>query len=170
MAGLNVKLQGFDELKKRLEQAIKKVPAEVDAELEAASQQMREGAIRDAPADQGILRAEIQSAKLSFLNHGIFSNALYSGYMEFGTKSNVEIPPGLEDVASELQGKSVGSLNAKEAIFQWCKRKGIDPKLWYPIFIKIMVQGIKPHPFFFRQIDVAGPQLIKNVQNIIGQI
>lgn len=170
MSGLKVKLTGFGELKKKLERAAKEVPHEVDAELSISAEDMRAGAIRDAPADQGLLRAEIQKTKVSFLNYGTFSNALYSGYLEFGTKSEVSIPAGLEEVANDLRGKTSSSLDVKEAIFNWCKRKGIEERLWYPIFIKIMVKGIKPHPYFFKQLDRATKPLLDNIENILKQI
>jgi hypothetical protein len=170
MAGINVTLKGFGELQAKLDQAIKTLPAEIEAELEVAGQEVRDLAITAAPADQGILREGIQSVKTGSLAVSVFSNALYSGYVEFGTKSNVQIPAGLEDVAIQLKGASVSSLSAKEAIFNWCKRKGIDKRLWYPIYIKIMVKGIKAHPFFFRQLDVVRPNLLNNIKNILNSI
>lgn len=170
MAGIKAKLTGFNELRKRLDKAAKEMPKEVDAELQASAQRMRGKAIRAAPADQGLLRAEIQSTKQAFLSHGIFSNALYSGYVEFGTKSNVRVPGELQAVAAEIKGSSGGALGAKEAIFAWCKRKGIDERLWYPIFIKIMVQGIKPQPFFFKQLEEEQPNLLRNIENVLKGI
>ncbi len=170
MAGITVQLKGFDELQKRLERAVREFPKEVDAELNLSANQMRNGAIRDAPADQGILRAEIQVTKQSQLNYGLFSNALYSGYQEIGTKSKVQIPAGLESVAAEIKGGGHSSLSAKVAIFNWCKRKGIEQRFWYPIYIKIMVTGIKPHPFFFKQIEIEKPNLIRNVSNLLKKV
>lgn len=170
MAGIRVKLSGFDQLRKRLDRAVKVVPNEVDGELAQSAVRMRLKAIQQAPADQGTLRAEIQTSKQSFLNHGLFSNALYSGYVEFGTKSKVQIPPGLASVASELKGAAKSSLDFKKQIFDWCKRKGIEERLWYPIFIKIAVFGVKAQPFFFQQLEADKPVLIKNVENILKQI
>lgn len=166
---VKVTLSGFDKLKDRLQKAIKEVPGEVDAELQVAANEIRSAAIRDAPADQGLLRSEIQVTG-SALSWGVFSNALYSGYVEFGTKSNVQIPAGLQGIAAELRGSGTSSIKAKEAIYAWCQRKGIEKRLWYPIFIKIMVQGIKPHPFFFKQLEPAQKKLIKNIENILKQV
>lgn len=171
MAGIKVQLKGFDQFKKRLAKAAKEVPLEVDAELQVSANNMRATAIKNAPADQGLLRSEIQASQQSTLNWGIFSNALYSGYVEFGTKSKVQIPAGLEEVAAEIKsGKISSSLDAKTAIFAWCKRKGIEERFWYPIFIKIMVEGMKPHPFFFQSLEQEEPNLIKNVENILKQV
>lgn len=170
MALLNVNLYGFKELEKRISTAVVKVPKEVDAELSISAQAMRGRAIMDAPADQGLIRAEVQVQQASFLNWNIFSNAIYSGYQEFGTRSKVSIPPGLEQVAAELKGGTISSLGAKEAIYAWCRRKGIEQDLWWPIFVSIMVTGIKPHPFFFKQLDIERPRLLKNLQNILDRI
>lgn len=171
MAGIKVQLKGFDQFKQRLAKAAKEVPHEIDAELNVSANNMRAIQVKNAPADQGILRSEIQVVKQKELSYGNISNALYSGYVEFGTRSKVQVPAGLEDVASDIRaGKITSSLDAKTAIFQWCKRQGIEEKAWYPIFIKIMVEGIKPHPFFFSALAQEQPNLIKNVENILKQI
>jgi HK97 gp10 family phage protein len=167
---LNVSLSGFNELRDRLHKAIEKVPREVDGELAVAAERMRAQAIRDAPADQGLIKAEIQKQQQQPLNWGVFSNAIHSGYQEFGTKSKVRVPAGLESIAAEMKGGSQSSLAAKEAIYAWCRRKGIEERLWWPIFISIMVNGIKPHPFFFKQLEAVKPELLRNVQNILSRI
>jgi HK97 gp10 family phage protein len=170
MAFLNVKLSGFDELRGRLTKAVEKVPREVDAELALAADLMRGRAIDAAPADQGTLRAEIQSQQSSFLHWGVFSNSIYSGYQEFGTKSKVSVPPGLQEVAAQLKGSAESSLNAKEAIYAWCKRHGIDKEFWWPIFVRIMVSGVKPHPYFFKQLEAVRPELLRNIENILARV
>lgn len=169
MAGVSVKITGLEELKKRIQQAPKRIQAEIGAEVQVSVEAMRGRAIQEAPADQGILRAEIQKTG-SGTNWSLFSNAIYSGYVEFGTKSKVQIPPGLSEVATQLRGKGTSSIDAKAAIFRWCKSKGIEEKAWYPIFIKLMVEGMRAQPFFFKQLDTEKPNLLKNIENVLKDI
>lgn len=167
---INIGISGLRELKSRLEKAKKTLPDQLNAELGLAAEEIRGNAVKEAPADQGILRAEIQKGTDGKLSWFVFSNAVYSGYVEFGTRSKVRIPAGLEDEAAAIRSKSTSSLNAKEAIFGWCKRNGIDKKLWYPIFIKIMTVGIEPHPFFFKQIPIAEKNLRRNAENLLKRL
>ena len=122
----------------------------------------------DAPADQGFLRQRISKDHVGAMNYNIISQSDYSAFVEFGTKSKVVIPAGLEDVAAQAKASTgFDPLTAKEAIFNWCQRQGIDQKLWYPIYVSIMVNGITPHPFFFANFERVKPGLLNRVQNIL---
>jgi len=164
---ITVDLIGFDTIAERLKTASQKVFDEVDAEIGASIKDMEAGAKRDAPKDQGLLVNEISSFQDKPLTWSLVSQASYSAFVEFGTRSNVVIPPGLEAEAAKFRGGFDSSISAKQAIFQWCARHGIDKKFWYPIFVKIMVQGIRPHPFFFKQLEAEKPQLLNRLQQIL---
>jgi HK97 gp10 family phage protein len=104
-----------------------------------------------APVNFGQLRLSIQNTTATIqLNRSlIFSNAPYSAYVEFGTGSKVKVPPGFEKLASEFKGKGGGSFDDfLDNIRDWCKKKGIDEKLAYPIAVSILRTGIKPQPYF----------------------
>jgi hypothetical protein len=110
---------------------------------------------------------EISSFQEKPLSWALVSGASYSAFVEFGTRSNVVIPAGLEAEAAKFREGSLSSLSAKEAIFNWCARHGIDRKFWYAIFIKIMTAGVHPHPFFFKQLEAERPQLLNRLQQIL---
>jgi len=79
----------------------------------------------------------------------IFSNAPYSAYVEFGTGTKVKIPAGFESLAAQFRGKGGGTFDQLlDNIKDWCRRKGIDEKLAYPIAVSIVKTGIKPQPYF----------------------
>ncbi len=159
---------GLDQFKQDIATASDKILAEVDGEIGASMKVMEQGAKRDAPRDQGLLANEISSFQDKPLRWSLVSQASYSAFVEFGTKSHVSIPPGLEAEAAKFRGQTAGgTLGAKQAIFQWCARHGIDKKFWYPIFVKIMVTGIRPHPFFFRQLQDEQPRLIERLKAIL---
>jgi HK97 gp10 family phage protein len=104
-----------------------------------------------APVNFGQLRLSIQNTTATIqLNRSlIFSNAPYSAFVEFGTGSKVKVPPGFEKLASEFKGKGGGSFDDfLDNIRDWCKKKGIDEKLAYPIAVSILRTGIKPQPYF----------------------
>lgn len=171
MAGFTFKLKGFEQLQRRLKELPKELQNKVAGELEDGAKRMVQGAKRDAPGDQGLLRGEITHFAVGPLTFMVVSGADYSGYVEFGTRSRVQIPAGLEEYAAEVKlQKGISSLSAKEAIYGWCKRKGIDPKLWFPIYRSLMTKGMHPHPFFFKQLARVEPEIIKNVQRILDSL
>ena len=103
-----------------------------------------------------------------FLEKFLVSRAEWSAFVEFGTRLKVSIPAGLEQEAAAAQVKTGGSSGrAKELIFAWCARKGIEQKFWYPIFVQIMTEGISPHPFFFKQLDAEKANLLNRLQQIL---
>lgn len=164
MAKFKVELKGYRELQKQLKQLPKSVSKEIDGEIGAATMEIRQRAIEDAPADQGLLKSEIVNVKESDLNWSVYSQADYSEYVEFGTRSKVRIPEGAEQLG--ISSKK-SSLSAKEAIFAWCKRKGIEENLWYPIYRKLMTVGMEPHPFFYKQLPIVEPKLIKQIRSVL---
>jgi len=104
-----------------------------------------------APVNFGQLRLSIAKTDATIqLNRSlIFSNAPYSAYVEFGTGTKVKIPAGFESLAAKYRGKGGGSFdNLLDNIRDWCKKKGIDEKLAYPIAVSILRTGIKPQPYF----------------------
>lgn len=141
--------------------------AEIDAEIGASVQNMVALAKRNAPKDTGVLVNEITAAQEKPLTWSFVSQASYSAFVEFGTRSNVRIPPGLESFAGSFKGGFQSSLSAKEAIFEWCRRHGIERRAWYAIFIKIMTKGVTAQPFFFPAFEQEKPNLINRLREIL---
>ena len=163
-----VQIQGMDALLNRLNNIPGKVTSAVKAELADGAQAIAGEAKQRAPGDQGFLQLEIGTADIDALHYQVFSGAEYSPFVEFGTLGKVDIPAGLEDYAAQFKNSvEAGSLSFKEAIFAWCQRKGIDQKLWWPIFISIAVNGIEPHPFFFPAVARQTPIIIDRVTKAV---
>lgn len=163
MSTVNISIQGLNELKQRLNSLPDKLTTRIDAELKDGAATIATEAKNRAPANTGILRNLIGSDKVAALSYEVFSGAEYSGFIEFGTGTFVSIPAGLEEYASQFVISGGSALSAKEAIFQWCKDKGIDEKAWYAIYITIMRAGIHPQPFFFPAKDRQEPIIIERV-------
>lgn len=169
--GFTVEIQGLQQLLNKNRNLPKKMEVEIEGELIDGGNRMVQGAVAAAPGDQGILRAEISSFKVGRLTISYVSGALHSGYQEFGTKSKVRVPAGLEQYAAEVKAQvNTTSLSAWEAISQWCKRQGIEQRLWWPIFRSIMVSGINPRPFFFPQVSRQMPIIIANIRKVLASL
>lgn len=159
---------GLKELQDRIKNLPDKLVKRIDAELKYGAEGIAAEAKSNAPGDQGILRQEISAGKLDTLSYYVVSGALYSAYVEFGTRTKVSVPAELADFAAQfIHGGAASSLSAKEAIFEWCRRHGIDRKAWYAIYISIMIKGTRPQPFFFPAFFHQRPIIIKNIQQAI---
>lgn len=180
-SSFSVNIEGFEELKKKLSDAPDKLQKYLNAEIQDGAQAIANEAKQRAPSDQGILRNLIGAHKINVqapdVAWEVSSLADYSAFLEFGTRENVQIPEGMEEFASQFKGDFaagtlseavVSLLTAKEAIFAWCKRKGIDEKLWYPIYVSIMVHGIKPRPYFFPAAAHQKPIIMARLEKAVS--
>jgi hypothetical protein len=164
--GVSIQVEGLDRLIKKLGRIPDAVSAEIDAELSAVANEFMNRARGDAPVDQGLLINSITVNPLKVMDYEVVSGADYSAYVEFGTKSKVQIPADLAAYAAQFKGaKSTG--DAKQMIYAWCKRVGIEEKYWFAVYVKIMRDGIRPHPFFFKQLPQAQADINKNLKEVV---
>jgi len=171
----NPAIIGLSQLQQRIYRMRERLLRDVDRELADGAQSIAAEAKQRAPGDQGTLRQQITSRKVEANKYEVTSNAEYSPYVEFGTMEKVNVPPELVEYAAQFKGNfasglytEAGGLTAKEAIFAWCRRKGIDQELWYPIFVSIMVHGVTPQPFFFPAYNRIKPIIIDRVQKLLN--
>lgn len=170
----NIQIAGMDGLLQKLRALPAKVTTAVAAEIQDGAQSIAAEAKQRASGDQGILRNEIAAIKVDATTWQVVSGADYSPYVEFGTGEKVQIPAGLEEYAAQFKGDfssgtlGAGSnLTAKEAIFNWCERKGIDKELWYPVYVSIMVHGTEPQPFFFPAAFRQEPIIVDKIKKAL---
>lgn len=148
--GYNIKVAGLRELQKKFKQIPGELASEVDGVLAYGAKEFENRAVTDAPIDQSELRQKISSRRRGLMFYEAVSGAAHSAYVEFGTKTRVQVPNDLISYAAQFKGPT-GKTGAREAIYAWCKGQGIDKSAWYFIYLKIMKVGINPHPFFFKQ-------------------
>lgn len=164
----SIKVEGLEKLNSSLNKKAASLKKEINAEIGFAAEEAVGFMQSEAPADQGFLRGRISANQLGEMDWQIVSQSDYSGFLEFGTRLRVQIPAGLEDVAASIRAnKGISPLDAKEAIFAWCRRKGIPPNMWYPVYLSLMTKGVTPHPFFFHNFERVKPVLLKNIENIL---
>jgi len=163
---VKVNLIGFDRLLKRIEAAPANIKKEVGAEVQFAAEDFRDKAINDAPADVGFLRSQITVNKVGELTAEVVSGSKYSAPMEFGTKTKFQPIPGID--ASEFKGQPAGGtwLQFISNIKNWVRRKGL-PHNPYAVAKTILKFGVKPQPFFFKQIAPVRKQLLRRVLNVL---
>lgn len=146
---MSVTIIGFKEYGRKLRDYPKVLRQRIDAEVEDLALDWVERAIASAPADEGFLRNGISAYKQG-TSWYVVSRAAYSAYMEWGTRSLVQVPAELSNYAQQFKGKSFGSFaDMLIAIRAWVKRKGIDEEFAFIIALKILRVGVRPHPFFF---------------------
>lgn len=181
--GFSFQVQGLDRLLKVFDQLPESTQKELGAELEATAGEIRDGARRDAPIDEARVRQSISIKKQSVTEFEVVAQSFYAGYLEFGTKTKVSVPAGLEEVAGSLRGPVSGQGNPIDALTGWVKRKGLvlsaktkavkkqqDRQLAFIIWRHIKKFGINAQPFFFKQMQPAEKNLKERVANIIKKI
>lgn len=172
--GFTIGLEGLDGVLKGIKTKSKDIQDEVDNELMASTQEMATLSKRYAPVDVGFLRNNISASNKSYLNKEFVSAAEYSAYVEFGTKTYVRVPSGLEAYASQFRGGKGTKGKLLDNIRKWLKRvsglsgKQLESKARYISYI-IATKGIKPQPFFFRAYEDIKPKLIQRIKNIVDE-
>jgi HK97 gp10 family phage protein len=162
-----IQLKGFREFRSKLKSLPKEVKQEIGFEVQDAAANWEGRAKRDAPKDQGFLSNHITSRKTGEMNAQVVSGADYSAYMEWGTKLRVRVPANIASYAAQFRGAKSGR-NAKQMIYAWMNRVGIPEERQWIVFISIIVNGVKPQPFFFIQRPIVEKEFISSVRNILN--
>jgi hypothetical protein len=170
MSGFTIELSGLKKTLNELKKVQTDISMEVDAEIAAGVRKMEASAKRLAPKDKGFLSGRISAGRVEYLTWELVSQSDYAAFMEFGTKDFVSIPPGLQQYASQFQGKGrKGNRKLKEVIYEWAKRKGIPKEKWWFIYKQIAEKGVKPHPYFFPSVYAYRPEIIKNIIKLLRE-
>lgn len=185
-----VKLTGINSFKAEFTAATKDIEEICEQEVDSMAKRWVAGAKRDAPGVQHELANSI-----SYLKSGaaaeIFANVFYAPFVEFGTKGNYRPIPGMEQIAAEFKGQTRGDIKEMlRAIVKWVGRKGLtgrysvktrkrlgtkvqkqdeDLKAAWPIMMSILKNGIRPHPYFFKQQEVVWPEMVRNIERRLKQ-
>jgi HK97 gp10 family phage protein len=185
-----LKIQGLDRLQKVFFQLPASARKELKAELKLTAAEIRDNAKKEAPTDEARLKQGISYKETGPLGFEIVAQTSYAGYLEFGTKSKAVIPAGLEEEARKLQGPNPGQGNPLEALTKWVQRKGIAgtfsvktrkqsrskaslaniKQVAFLIWRSIRKHGIKPQPYFFKQVQPAEQKLRQRVADFIKRI
>lgn len=181
-----VELKGLGDIKKQFASASKDVKQIVAAEVQAGAAEFVSGARRDAPIDQGALKGSITYYMDSELSAVVVAQKFYAPFMEFGTKGKYKPIPGTEAIAAAFKGYKGGDfMELLRQIVRWVKRKGIsgvysvktrkrtgskinrlaeDYAAAWPIAMSILKYGVKPHPYFFKQMEIVWSKMVERIR------
>lgn len=166
---LSISLRGMKGFQDAFQTFSKTVIKEVGFEIQDASNQWAQLAKQAAPTDQGRLKGEIVARKNKDLESETVSQAAHSPYLEFGTLSKVKVPAELASYAAQFRGTGAKGQNAKRFIYAWMDRVGIPKERQWFVFISIITNGIRPHPYFFPQKPIVEKSLFTNIQRIMNK-
>jgi hypothetical protein len=165
-----VTISGFKEFGDKMNKLATQWPGLLDNIAGEAAGKWATLADLSAPIDQGYLHNAVSSTPVSAGVWEVTSPALYSPYMEWGTKTLVNVPSDLSSYASQFMGGGGQGANVKQMIYEWVLRKGLAKSAQWPIFISIMRKGVRPHPFFFQHRPVVEQQLMGDLKQLIESI
>lgn len=193
-----VSISGLPGLQKQFTSAVESIKEDLSKEFQAMGQDWVAGAVKDAPVDQGALKgaisfkqSETHTAGSSSIGIEIVAQKFYAPFMEFGTKGKYTPIPGTEAIAAQFKGYKGGDFQTMlRMIEMWVARKGItgtysvktrrrtggkanivaqNKSAAWAIALSILKNGIRPHPFFFKQKETVWPAMIKRVKAKIEQ-
>jgi len=191
---LKVDLIGQREFLDRIANAGKELQAKIGHEVQAAGYEYVKLAKRDLVAQSsdtgGLLNSTIVQP-VDAMNIDVRVEKFYAAFIEFGTKGKYKAIPGTEEIAAKMRGYKRG--NFKEfvkAIEAWVKRKGFaatyniktrrrrkdkgeaertEQAAW-AIAISLARHGMKPKPFFFKQIPIVREKFQKRAKQILDEL
>lgn len=184
-------LQGLPGLKAQFASLSADLEKIVGGELESMAKEWVLLAKQDSPADQTALRSAISYYKNGELSYDIVSQTFYAPFMEFGTKGKYLAIPGTEKIAAESKAKSKkgGGKGFYDNILEWVKRKGFaalttkggaksksldstiaQEQAAFAIYLSIMRHGVKPHPYFFKQMGVVWPKMLQSIVRRLNNV
>lgn len=166
----DIDLTGWDDFINKAGGLPESLKEEFAGEVKDAADNWEKLAKIAAPSDQGFLRRNIKAEFINDLEWDISVGQEYAPFIEFGTKSRVSVPAGLEGYAEEFKSNGKGGTKdqAKVMIYAWMDRVGIPKDKQWAVFISIMVHGIRPQPFLFPQRDIVEPEFLDHLQNIVN--
>lgn len=137
--GITIQISGLKELQKKLKQLPQDLIDDVDMVMANGANDYVNRAASAAPVDTGILKRSIKQKKLAPMQYEVVSAANYSAYVEFGTRSRVSVPAGLEAYAAQFKRG-----NSK-------------------------VGGCPAQPFFFPQREPIKQQINKDLKQVVSK-
>lgn len=185
MAGFNLDISGIKQVHDAISKFDKAATKGIVDELSASVLNIQKAAKRRAPGFDGKLRQSIiVSSGRSGLDKTVLSTVKYAPYVEFGTRSKVQIPPGYEGFAAQFRGKRGGTFkDLFYAIVRWVKKKNIaqiqntytgrrstrQKDVNYAAMViawSIIKNGVRAQPFLIPSYEEEKPKLLKRLRNL----
>ena len=107
------------------------------------------------------------------LTGGAQVDELYGAFLEFGTRSQVNVPSEFTNIAKQYKGaKFKSGASFKESIERWIvtklgKTEEEAKQISFPIMMKILKVGTKPQPYMYPAFKMALKDLYRNIRKEI---
>lgn len=138
----------------------------VEDEIAITTQNVADGARRDAPRDKSFLVNSI-TGESKGLEGLVQVRMEYAAYLEFGTGTKVDAGK-YADYAKTFQGNTTGTFEEfKTSLLDWMARKGIDENALFPIMMSILRAGIAPQPFLFPAFELETNKMLERLKTKI---
>ena len=143
---ISFRIEGLDDLIKRMGKLAPKIAKEVAMEVNASALAIQTKARKSVAAnstDKGRLLGSIQLVSVlkdKKIVYTVGSALKYAPYVEFGTGGTVNVPAGYEDFAYQFKGKGIRKIN------------------------------LRPRPFLIPAFESEMPILRKNIKNVIKNV
>ena len=161
----------LQELLTKISKVDQEVRVKTDRAIEASARNIEASAKRKVPRGVSNNLQNSIGVRGSFLEREVYSDSKYAPFVEFGTKSKVDVPSGLEGYAMQFKGGRGGSFEELEkSIARWADAKNIDPEAVFPIAMNIAKFGVKAQPFLFPSFFAERPKLIRKLKRILDGI
>lgn len=171
---IKLDVKGLTELTKKLsEKELKKgITEAAKAELNVAAQDILNEAKELMPVDMGFLRASADIAPVDEdgrVGFKVYVAADYAVFVEFGTKSKVEVPEEFRHQALQFKNRTdhKGFAEFLKAVTAWAGRVGIPEEAHGAVIAVLLRDGSAPHPFLFPAYEKHTKDLVKRMNDRI---
>ena len=170
---MSIKVQGLDEAIRSLSKYSKEVQIDtakaMNTSMLAVQSKAKLSLRKNSTSNTGGLLSSIKTirAKEKDLVSMTYADAEYAPYVEFGTKSKVDIPAGLESYASQFKGRGGSFDQLVKNISAWARNRGIPQENVKFIAMKIAKFGVKAQPFLFPAWESERPKFEQAVKELL---
>jgi len=168
-------IKGLDKVLKDLKAFGEDAEIEISGITKETAQQIKADAIVNVARvafNNGKIGQSIYTQKEGKLNQKIIVGLDYGAYVEFGTGAKVKVPAELQKVASAIRKNNTKGTFKKglQSIRDWCKKKGIDESVAYPIFMSILNKGLTPRPYFYPAFVKGRETYLKDLEDLLEDL
>lgn len=163
-----VEVKGINDVVKRIKRLGDEVAEDADKAMGYSARKIQRDAKKNVAVDTGDLRASIHVIDKK-LEKEVKTDKTHAPFVEFGTKSKVDIPSGLEQYAMQFKSSGGNFADLLEAIEGWTSRKGISPEFAFPIALRIAQNGVSARPFLFPAYFKELPKIKNELNKIVDK-
>lgn len=163
-----VEVKGINKVVKRIQKLGDEVAEDADKAMGYSARRIERDAKKNVAVDTGDLMNSIHVID-KFLEKEVKTDKTHAPFVEFGTKSKVDVPQGLEQYAMQFKSSGGNFADLLESIQGWCSRNNIDAEFAFPIALRIAQNGVSARPFLFPAYFKELPKIKGELQKIVNE-